>query len=253
MTTAAAGQPRAAIRVAGRTLTLAPGDELLFGRGHECQIRLAHDQEDTQVSRRAGSLSLLPDAVLVRNLSATQAFLLAPVGASEQVVEPRAAITSLPHRVFDVVLLGTYGARYQLTVDATAVTPADPLPDDPSFQGPVANGTKATMPAGSDESLPPSHVRILAALCEPLRTGGSLPATYRQIGDRLSLSPGYVRNVLKQVRETLSGRGVPGLLPDHSDVGADLRAALARWALRAGVLAEATGETGGDAAPRSQP
>jgi hypothetical protein len=195
-------RPRVSVVHDGTTHWLAPGDQLVFGRGRECQIRVAHDQQDTQVSRRAGTLSLLP------------------------------------HPVFDVVLLGAYGHRYGLAVDARAVTPPEPAPDDdPELLPAAGRRTRATLPAGTEEGFPPAQLRVLAALCEPLRAGGAQPATYRQVGERLGLSPGYVRNVLKAVRETLDGRGVPGMvIEDDPDSGADLRTALALWALRSGVL-----------------
>jgi hypothetical protein len=81
---------------------------------------------------------------------------------------------------------------------------------------------------------------VLSALCEPLlvRTGPqAVPATYAQMGRRLGRQPQYVRNVVKSLRESLSGHGIPGLTPDDEGFPHDdFRWALARWAVRTGVV-----------------
>jgi hypothetical protein len=64
-----------------------------------------------------------------------------------------------------------------------------------------------------------------------------VPATGRQIADRLGLKPAYVRNVLKAVRETLAGYGIPGLVAGD-EAGDDFRWALARCALRNGWIGQ---------------
>jgi hypothetical protein len=68
------------------------------------------------------------------------------------------------------------------------------------------------------------------------RTGAAAsPPTYAQIGRRLSRQPQYTRNVIKAIRESLSGYGIPGLTAaDGSQGNEDFRLALARWAIRSG-------------------
>ena len=112
---------------------------------------------------------------------------------------------------------------------------------------------RRTATAGETVTAPvrftPGQTRVLAALCAPLltRTGpGAVPATYTQIAARLGLRPGYARNVLKAVRESLSGYGIPGLTaddfpadgPDEHAAGDRFRWELARAALRNGWVGE---------------
>lgn len=212
----------------GRTHLLTHGEEAVFGRGRACALRFGHDPEDTRVSRRAGSLSLLPDTVLIRNLSTTQELYLVAPQAADRILEPLSATTALPHTRFVVEVPGADDHRYRMRIDASALGRGV----GPGRAASTDSGEKPTKPAGTGMALTPAQQRILAALCEPLLTGHDEPATYNQIAARLTLKPGYVRNVLKTVRESLSGEGVTGMVPDEQDVAPDLRIALARWAVR---------------------
>lgn len=88
--------------------------------------------------------------------------------------------------------------------------------------------------------LTPAQRRILACLCAPLLTEpgpDTRPASYVQIGRTLGLSPNYVRNVLKAVRETLAGHGLPDLVGGAPErAGDDFRLPLARWAVESGLV-----------------
>jgi hypothetical protein len=213
---------------------LRPGDVLTLGRSPSCQVRLP---DDDHLSRHAGTLRVLRDCVLVRNDSASKPLVLRPPAGEDRVVEPGAAITSLPYGRFAVVFSGRGGTPVQVDVDASTIS-----------HGFAARGA-ATATAGETVTAPvrftPGQIRVLAALCSPLltRTGSrAMPATYAQIAARLGLKPGYVRNVLKTVRESLSGHGIPGLTADdHPSDGQDEHGAgdrfrweLARAALRSG-------------------
>jgi hypothetical protein len=95
--------------------------------------------------------------------------------------------------------------------------------------------------AAAGELLSPAQYRLLVALCEPVlrpAAGDARPATYRQVGEVLGRQPGYVRNAFRQIRETLAGAGVPGLVQDDERIGAeeDFRLPLARWAVRTGTV-----------------
>jgi hypothetical protein len=88
--------------------------------------------------------------------------------------------------------------------------------------------------------LTPAQQRILACLCAPLLTGAgpdARPASYTQIGQALGLSPNYVRNVLKALREALAGHGLPDLVGGTPErAGDDFRLPLARWAVESGLV-----------------
>lgn len=211
----------------GRNWHLTTGDRIALGRGRSCEVRLPNDDH---LSRRAGSLHVLEDCVLVRNDSATKPVVLRPPAGEDRLVEPGAATTSLPYRRFEVVLAGRGGAAVTVHVDARGLTPP--------FRAVEAATTRAGATVVAPVQLSKAQRRVLAALCRPLlsRSGPrAVPATYGAIGDELGLRPQYVRNVVKSLRETLSGCGVPGLTADDPDGPQDdYRWALARWALRSG-------------------
>ncbi|MFG1923262.1 hypothetical protein [Cryptosporangium sp. NPDC048952] len=217
-----------------RLYPITHGEELILGRGRNCQIRLAHEPEDTRVSRTAGSFSLLPDAVLVRNLSATRELYLVAAQTPDRVLEPHSATTSLPHLTFDLVVVGNCGRRYPLRVDASRLTATS------TFRHPsrASTGEKLTTPGIADLNLTPARRRLLAALCGPLLDGKDEPATYREIAVQLGLNAGHVRNSLREVREMLADAGVPGMVAATADASPDLRIALARWAIRNEVAAD---------------
>jgi hypothetical protein len=183
--------------------------------------------------------------VLVRNDSASKPLVVRPPAGEDRVVEPDSAITSLPYGQFSVVFTGRAGAPVRVVVDASTLSHGHAARDPYTSPG----GKTVTAPL----RFTPGQVRVLAALCAPLLLGtgpGAVPATYGQIGRRLGLTPGHVRNTLKAVRESLSGYGMAGLIPyggfDHDgqsdeavgDGGADFRWALARSALRNGWVGE---------------
>lgn len=214
-----------------RQWVAARGDVLTVGRSGSCAIRLP---KDDHLSRRAGSLRVLDDCVLVRNESARKPLVVRPPYGEDRVVEPGNAITSLPFRRFEVLFSGTGGRVVAILVDAGRLTP-EQFPDDPATTTPETRAEPIVLTG--------TQRKVLRALCAPLLTrsgAGAAPATYAQIGQRLGRQPQYVRNVVKALRETLAGHGVEGLTRDDGDATHDdFRLALARWAIRSGRVTAA--------------
>lgn len=215
------------VRYGGGQWFLPVGSRLCLGRSRSCDVRLP---DDDHLSRRAGSLHGLTDCVLVRNDSATKPLVLRPPIGEDRLVEPGAGTTSLPYRRFAVVLAGCGGSLVSVEVDVRPLAPP---------ARPVASGSTRAGPTVTDPvDLSAAQRRVLTELCLPVLTSSgalAVPATYAAVGERLGLSPGYVRNVVKSLREMLAGCGVPGLTADDPDgARADYRWPLVRWALRSG-------------------
>ena len=213
-----------AVAFQDRTWSLAVGQRLTVGRGSACQVRLP---DDVHLSRYAGMLTVLDDCVLVRNVSRSKPLVLRPSVGEDRVVEPQAATTSLPFPQFAVVFAGQAGAAVAVAVDARTLAPPQ-LPDDARSRTTLATPVVLT----------PGQRRVLVSLCEPLliRSGPqAAPATYAEIGHRLGRQPQYVRNVIKSIRETLSGHGIAGLAVEQPEGSHhDFRWELARWSVRSG-------------------
>ncbi len=199
-----------------------PGGTVTFGRGAGCDIRLV---DDPHLSRRAGALLGQDGYLVIRNDSTSKPIVLRPPAGEDRVIEPAAATTSLPLRHFDLVLYGAGGTPVTLSVDAGSPPPPPPWV-------PVGPASTVTAPI----TLTPTQRRVLLALCEPmltLRGPAARPATYAEIGQRLKLKQGYVRNVVKALRESLTGHGLAGLSEDAEDAAVDdFRRTLAQWAVR---------------------
>jgi hypothetical protein len=224
--------PYALVSVLGERRLLVLDHEVSIGRGRSCDLRIADDPMDDHVSRLAATLRALEDCVLIRNESASKQIALRPLVGTERLIGPREATTSLPHPQFSVVVTGRFGTEYAIHVDVRGLAPARLRPG-PDPKGPTTVSSPAI-------NLTPAQRRLLAALCEPLLTRAgphASPATYRQIGQRVGLRPGYVRNVLKQLREQLAGQGVAAMVAFRVDqVHEDFRLPLAMWALHSGTI-----------------
>jgi hypothetical protein len=212
------------VRHGDRTWAVSCGTTLTFGRGTGCDIQL---RNDPHLSRRAGALVGCDGYVLIRNESQSKPVVVRPPVGEDKVLEPRSATTSLPLLRFDVILYGDGGAPEILTVNVGGSAPVESSP-------PLGSAT-VTAPI----KFTPTQRRMLLALCEPLLTQrgpAARAATYAEIAGRLGLKQGYVRNVIKGIREELTGHGVFGLSQaDGQDIPSDdFRQALARWALRSG-------------------
>jgi hypothetical protein len=219
----------ASLFLGDRRWRLRDGNALTIGRGRVCDLRLP---EDEHLSRLAATVRTVDDFLLIRNESHTKPLVLRPPIGEDRVVEPGAATTSLPFERFSIVFAAEGGAPIEVRV-ALPTAPVAPA------LGPVDAAAKQTLTAPFE--LTPAQRRVMAALCEPLLTrsgAGARPATYAQIGARLGRQPHYVRNVLKALRERLTGLGVPGLAPEAAPGTEpdDFRWALARYALRGGWI-----------------
>jgi hypothetical protein len=231
----AAGSPYALVSVLGARRLLVLDHEITIGRGRGCDLRIADDPMDDHVSRLAATLRALEDCVLIRNESTSKQITLRPLVGIERQIGPREATTSLPHLQFSVVVTGRFGTEYAVHVDVRGLAPG------PRRLGP--DGKTPTTANSPGVGLTPAQRRLLAALCEPLLTRAgphASPATYRQIGQRVGLRPGYVRNVLKQLREQLASQGVAAMVTFRIDqVHEDFRLPLAMWALHSGTITAA--------------
>lgn len=232
--------PAVTIRQAGRDWMLLPGAELTFGRGSSCDIRFAYEPLDDYVARHAGTLICQPDGVLVRNESATQGLVLQAFPGPEMAVGPRMTVGTGPHKQLRLVVPGRHGTRYALIIDARALDG-----DDRRDDAPTAITSRADqVPTRAKARVTPRELRLLAALCEPiliLAGDQAVPATYRQIAERVGQRPQSVRVCLDQLRLRLTEEdGIPGLRGTGEQTeAADYRGPLARWALSSGIVTTA--------------
>jgi hypothetical protein len=225
------------------------GDSLTIGRSHLCAVQLL----DTGISRRACLLRVDTGFIMVFNESAQKPLIIRPPVGEDRRVEPFAAAMSLPHTRFEVVFAGHDGRPVSVDVDARRLTlpqpPAvDPL-EEPTLGGRELGLIGRVIPnlAGPRDArmqaalLTRTQRAALIALCEPMLTRNgpdARPRTSSELAERLGWKPDYARNVIKEVRHRLSGNGIPGLVsPDGPASGqADLRLALARWAIEWGAV-----------------
>ncbi len=221
----AARPPRSTVTFKKLSWPLLVDRDLAFGRSPECDICLP---PDPYLSRRAGTLRALEDCILVRNDSSSKPIALRPPAGEDRLIEPGAATTSRPWPAFAVVLVGG-DDTYRLEIR----TPFARLTGEETGALTTAPET-ITAPL----TLTGAQRRVLTALAAPIllnQGDQAAPATYSDIAQRLGLQPGYVRNVLKSLRESLSGYGFSGLTGTDSTTehqANDFRWALARWAIR---------------------
>jgi hypothetical protein len=210
----------ATVRYLAGRWALTPGEKVTVGRSSTCTVQLPNDGH---FSRLAAAIELVNGAVLVSNTSGTKPFVVRPTAGEDHVVAPRAAL-SPPYARFSIVLAGSQRDE-SVGVDASALRPV------PAADGGV---TKSADTFTGPERFTAAQLRVVAELCRPLLTesgAAARPATYAEIGERLGLSPQYVRNVLKAIRESLTGYGIPGLVAADQNPNDDFRLSLARWAL----------------------
>ena len=147
----------------GRPRLVVDGQRLTIGRSPSCDIRLPADGLLARFAARLENQG---------NISATKPIALRPSAGEDRVIEPGAAITSLPHRRFAIVLSGGLG-DIGIDVDAGGLLPPSGGPDVPSrvrdapddFSGPIMWGSR----------------RVLVALCRPILTrsgAAARPAAY---------------------------------------------------------------------------
>jgi hypothetical protein len=222
------GESAVVLLYAGRRWVLTPGECASVGRARHCTIQLP---DDDHISRYALSLRVLADCVLIQNRSASKPVVLRPPVGEDRLVEPGAGTTSLPFRIFRIVVAGQGGVAVGIDADTSALTSDIGVPDD---------STPARTTVTSPITFTAAQHRILVELCRPLltRSGADLrPADYEEIGQRLGLRALHVRNVIKRMREDLTGHGVPGLADTEATSARDgFRWPLARWLVRNGLV-----------------
>ncbi|OAA19605.1 hypothetical protein UG55_10889 [Frankia sp. EI5c] len=214
--------PVAVLEHGGSRWRVGRGQEITIGRSSACTIKLP---DDTYLSRHMALLRVLDDCVLVYNKSQSKPFLMRPPVGADRIVEPGAAMTSLPFPRFDIVVVRGGGATVTIQVDASAVTQ-----DSMFFGSTTLSESKATI--GRPIRLTPAQLDIIIELCRPLLTrcgADARPATYKEIGERLGRGPMYVRNVISDVRREVRDRSAPGLT-DWED--------LAHWMILNRVVTE---------------
>jgi hypothetical protein len=154
------------------------GPGLVFGRDPDaCDVVIWSALNEPTLSRQAGRLWYADGQVWLRNLSRSHDLLVQEAGRPPEGPLPRRAHDADPGAARTLpagpcLVLGPAGC--ELVVDAPSFAPAA-VADDAA-------------PAESTAVIPavPAHLQDVAeALCAPLLAGGTLPATYAQIGGRL--------------------------------------------------------------------
>ncbi len=162
------------------------GQARTFGRDDDvCDIVIWSALNDPQLSRVAGRLWRMEGQLWLRNLSRHhELVVMGAAGITGSPLPPRAsdddpgAAQALPPGV--CVILGPAGC--ELVVSQRPVTAAaTPEPD-----GHPAALSVAPVTTGVPE-IPEHLLTVALALCEPLLTGHLVPATYRQICQRLGI------------------------------------------------------------------
>jgi hypothetical protein len=210
---------------------------------------------DPEISRHACLLQVQDGYVMVFNQSRLKPLAMRPPVGEDQRVGPSSALTSLPHRTFDLIFAEAYDESVCVHVDARAMTPPLPPPsadgEEPTLSvvkshlSTLAPNLAGRRPARTQAALlTPAQRLALIALCEPMLTANGISARPRsstELAERLVLRPDYARNIIKDVRHRLADAGVPGLIPTHPAAATrtDLRLALARWAIEQGAVTAA--------------
>jgi len=211
----------------GTSYPLPFGVAVTFGRGSDRDVRLPND---AFVSRAAGAVTAFDTHLLIENASRTRPFVLrAPVGEDRE-VGPGDGTATFGLPVFAIVLQGQHGAQY--VIEARGPAGSAPAADP--------DGVATT---AQPFPLTATQRAVVAALCRPMlvRNGvAAVPATYQEIAEALRLDAGYVRNVVRRIRDEATAVGIPGLAADPGAAGgADFRLALARLAIRNGWALDA--------------
>lgn len=203
---------------------LVDGASVTIGRSPRCDVVLP--AEDDFVSRRAVTVVVARDHVEVVNTSDKRELRLRPPVGEDVVVRPLGSATNRGMPAFSIVLAGLRGEEYLIEV-----------------KGPSGESEEARSTVLGDATLArpfpltAAETAVVVALCRPMLVGNgaaAVPSTYAEIGRDLGLQPGYVRNVVRRVRDRLTDAGVPGLEAGQGDGAADFRLPLARYAIQVG-------------------
>jgi len=214
--------PSAIVAAGEQRRDLHDGASLTVGRRSSCDIWIGHASqgpEDDGVSRHAATITSVSDRISILNESRTRPIAVKVHGGAAYLVNP-GHLVSLVDRRFELVFEGRVHT-YRLSV--TRLGPAD--------ESPMRTPTTTAGPTIDELDLTDRERRVLAAVCEPLLTGlGGEPATYREAGRRLGLTPHSVRNVLDGIRNRAVLLGIPGM------EGPSGKEAIARFAVWSGIV-----------------
>ncbi len=153
------------------------GQSRLFGRDDQvCEIVIWSEINGVALSRIAGRLWRMDDELWVRNLSTIHELqVIGPEGPPDPPLPPRrddvpdpGPARSIPRP--SAVVRGPGGCELLVSQ----------LPRD-DFEIPLAQVTESTLQM---PPIPDALRRVAAALCEPLLSGGQLPATYGEVTRR---------------------------------------------------------------------
>ena len=205
-----------------QTWPLEPGHGVTFGRAADCDVVLP--AEDDLVSREAGTIVVTEDHLEIVNTSGTREFRVRPPLGQDVVVRPGGSTTNRGMPVFAIILTGRFGVEHVLSAQGPAGMPAS------SRRLPLGVPTQ-----GQPFALNPFEALVVEALCRPMVMGNgasAVPATYQAIAKAVSSTPGYVRKVIRIIRDRLTLEGIPGFDGSALEGAADFRHPLAEYAIQ---------------------
>jgi hypothetical protein len=201
MVDAEGGDAIATIAFDGGTVFLTTEHSAIrFGRSAECPVRFAHQPvADLGVPRVAGVIRVIGHRVAVENLSQKVAFDVKTPDAPVEVVRPDMLVAP-PGEWFEI----RYGGSRDVYVIHVHRHPVPaPLPD--RHPGQVDD----EVPTRVDPDLTSRQWQMLAAYTEPLRRGGTSPATHREVAERLHWSHATIRVECHAIWGAFKVAGVP--------------------------------------------
>jgi hypothetical protein len=221
---------RLVVETSGRTIELAPGEELTFGRDPSCHVRL--DASDVGISRVAGRVALDGHTWTVENCSRKR--VLHVVDETGFTVPlPVAAGDGINRRVVDQQVLTVLVAGERMT-HALVLRLAEPLEPAPAITPPV--DPVSTRGQAPELTNPQREVLVVMAqgYLRPYPDYDPRPLTYQQVADILGLTKRQVTRRLERVRDELVAAHMAGLEGEN-----DARRPLCEWLLAMRVLTPA--------------
>jgi hypothetical protein len=209
------------------SVPLRPGRGVTFGRSTTCDITVT--ENDTLVSRHAGTVLVGDEHLEIVNTSTVQKLLLIPNVGPQIEVRAGCSATSRGMPVFSIVLTGRHNAEYVLEVRGPGSVPQGALRGSPDLEA-----STVVRPF----ELTAAESAIVQALCGPMLLGqgrAAVPATYQQAADAVSLtSAAYVRNRVKAIRDRATEAGIPGLGGENQPIADDYRRPFCEFAIANG-------------------
>jgi hypothetical protein len=186
---------------------------VLFGRGAQCEVRFGHQPfADQGIPRIAGRiLAIGTSRIAVENLSDQLGFDIKSGDGLLNAVRP-GSIYSPPGREFDILFAGS-ATTHVLRIEAMN----EPVPVVRRELDSSADPITVVRPQLSERQW-----QVLEMYTEPLRAGGSVSATHREVANRLGWSMSTVRLECSAIWGKLITAGVPMRdFPDKRDAIVD--------------------------------